>query len=90
MKEDWERGNGGRLGKVVDKRSGYGGRLENRGGFSDLGYEVTDFDESHLQHKMEYERDTHWSAQSRHTDDAIYMFGKENKNLINKLENATR
>ena len=85
IKEEWQRKNEGRLVKVVDKRSGYGGRLENLGGLSDLGYEVTDFDEAHLQHRMEYERDAHCSAQSGYTDsyslntysDALYTFGNE-------------
>ena len=98
IKEEWQRKNEGRLVKVVDKRSGYGGRLENLGGLSDLGYELTDFDEAHLQHRMEYERDAHCSAQSGYTDsyslntysDALYTFGNENNTLINTAVNITR
>ena len=71
MKEDWERENEGRIGKVVDVRSGFEGRMETLVSFSDLGYKVTDFDEAHLQHRMEYERDAHCSIQSGYTDSYI-------------------
>ena len=78
MNEDWARGSEEILGEVVKNRSGYGGRLENLGGFSDLGYEVTYFDEAIQKkidgisyvsrHTTEYERDAHCSIQSRNLD----------------------
>ena len=97
MNEDWARGSEEILGEVVKNRSGYGGRLETLVAFSDLGYEVTDFDKAHLQPRMEYEKDNHCSIQSGNTDsysfntysDAFYTFGNENSNLFNTSENVT-
>jgi hypothetical protein len=95
MNGDWARGNEEILGKVVENRSGYGGRLETLVGFSDLGSEVTDFDKAHLQPRMDYERDAHCSIQSRSTDSyilnaysyAFYTIGNENSILFNTSEN---
>ena len=83
MKVEWERGNEGRIGKVVDngRASGYGGNLENMGG-----YEVKDFDERDAQYKSGHRNSNRLNTYS----DGIYIFGNENSDPINKYLSGTR
>ena len=85
---EWETGNERRIVKVVADGSEYGGKLEHLAGFSEVGYEVTAFDEVHLK-KTEGFSHVYLNRREQYSDD-LYRFVTEDIDLINTFDNVSR